>query len=188
MPESQKPQETPWLQLEGEADAAYAGFCVYRDLPGKRSIARAALKLALNHRTLELYSSQTGWPERAKAYDEHLRRIKLTAVEDEVREQAKAFVAELKIINERFLERAHSMLDSPLYRETRDDQNENLIILEPANWRQRDAALFVREAMKVQERIKELESEETKAGGLLGDLMKAVREAYGTLPPESDSD
>ena len=76
----------PWNMREGETANAFAAFCVYRDLDGKRSVAKAAKILGKNVTTMGEWSSKNGWIARAKAWDAEIDR---RATEAEAREVEK---------------------------------------------------------------------------------------------------
>ena len=72
----------PWLRLEGETSRAYDAFCHYRDLGPHRSITQA--KRERGQANLNRWSSQHGWVDRAAAWDDHIRRIQDTVVEESI--------------------------------------------------------------------------------------------------------
>jgi hypothetical protein len=79
----------PWDRLTAETAKAYEHFIRYRDLGVERTILDAAHppnKPAVNHRTLEEYSSRHNWVDRASKWDDHLVKVAQRALEKEIRE------------------------------------------------------------------------------------------------------
>lgn len=89
----------PWERQKGETAKAYAAFCAYRDLGPDRSIRKAGEKLGKNQTTLEQWSAQNKWRERAGKWDDEQDRI---ARADQI--------AEIKKMRKRHADLATAML------------------------------------------------------------------------------
>ncbi len=70
----------PWTRLSQESDLAFYAFTKYRDLGGKRSLAKVSKELGKKtHYTnqLEKWSTKYEWVRRVLLFDEHLDYQKL---------------------------------------------------------------------------------------------------------------
>jgi len=72
-----------WERLEGESSAAFAAFCVYRDLGLERNIRKAVESIEKNgdvqakkYRVWRNWSMQFRWKERTADYDRYVEKLK----------------------------------------------------------------------------------------------------------------
>jgi hypothetical protein len=68
-----------WNRVKGESGEAFRAFVAYRDLPGKRSIRKAAEIVGKSHQLLERWSACWSWVSRVAAFDDEI-----LAVQDEL--------------------------------------------------------------------------------------------------------
>ena len=78
--------DQPWTRQPFDTDNRWRAFVAYREQPLPRSIRQTSEILAdpmtgkpHDVRTLELWSSENAWPERAAAYDRHLDEQRVAA-------------------------------------------------------------------------------------------------------------
>jgi hypothetical protein len=65
----------PWERQPGESARAYGAFCLYRDAGPRRSLRETCRRYYGNTtsvRRLSIWSSRWRWPERCRAWDDHL--------------------------------------------------------------------------------------------------------------------
>lgn len=89
--------EHPWERQNGETDAAWEAFVVYRDDPSMpRSVRRTARALAKNSTTVRDWSAEYGWVMRAAEFDAYLDRQRVIARVAEIKamEQRHAQIAQ----------------------------------------------------------------------------------------------
>lgn len=101
-----------WERLKGEGTRAFAAFCVYRDLGPTRSMPKATARMgrkATYTRQLEKWSSRWNWVARAKAYDEHLERLKREASEGKVVEMAERHAELAEALLAKISHRVHAL-------------------------------------------------------------------------------
>jgi hypothetical protein len=113
-----------WERRENETAKAYAAFCIYRDLPVEsRSLSLAAEKLGRSLSLLEQWSARHEWVIRVQAYEEYLRQIEQTEMEEarrqHARDEAEDWAARRSAMREQqwrasqaLLAKANKMLDS----------------------------------------------------------------------------
>jgi len=178
----------PWERRKAETKRAHAAlldYCAlgpgrsirtlwahYRQLADVKSATGAATRKPPSRRlrTLAQWSSSNDWPERAAAWDAHMRtkeEDKWAAFLDELREKERR-------ISDRLLEKAEQMLKYPLAqvvkREGKDEQGRTLLtIVEPASWRMPDATRMAAEGSKLGRKAAGVEEEHGKAVIALGD-------------------
>jgi hypothetical protein len=90
LPESR----APWDQLPNEGAKAYAAFVSYRDQGTTRSVRSLAGQIGKSRALLERWSSTYDWRNRARAWDDHLSKLRNEAWEMSVVAPADA-VAEM---------------------------------------------------------------------------------------------
>jgi NADPH-dependent glutamate synthase beta subunit-like oxidoreductase len=85
-----------WERLRGESSAAYAAFCVYRDLGPERNIRKAVEayekeegKPGKRYGMWRVWAAQFRWRERGMEYDRYLEGLKQTEVRKTIEEQGK---------------------------------------------------------------------------------------------------
>ena len=90
----------PWTRQPFDTDARWRAFVTYRELPLPRSIRRTSEALAdpatgkgYDVRTLEQWSSENAWPERALEYDRWLDEQRVEATAAILREDARTSAA-----------------------------------------------------------------------------------------------
>ena len=69
----------PWERQDGETDAAWAGFTIYRDMGAERSLAKVADHIGKSSRWVATWSTTYDWHVRAARYDSWLDRKALDA-------------------------------------------------------------------------------------------------------------
>ena len=75
----------PWLQQPGEGEKPFQAFQMYRDLGYARSQAEVGRQLGKTKDIISRWSSEWGWIARARAWDQHLDRIRIAAQEEAVK-------------------------------------------------------------------------------------------------------
>lgn len=78
------PDLDPWERQPRETDVAFQAFVVYRDLPGRRSCAKAGKSLGKSAKLMEDWSTQHRWVDRAAAWDREQDRVARQAQLDEI--------------------------------------------------------------------------------------------------------
>ena len=147
----------PWDRMRGESQQAYAALKLFLDLGSERSQVATAVKAGRSEVLIRRWHKKYGWIDRAEAYDSHLNAIEM-AKREKVRaayaEKAERFRMEsanahIDIVS-RLAERAQQMLESPLYEqvieEAYEDGRPRTIVMTPAKWDLKTAALFAKTA------------------------------------------
>jgi hypothetical protein len=75
----------PWDRQPGESLNRWNQFALYRDLGRTRTLKRAAERLNITHRTAQQYAYTWRWNERCGAYDAHMDRQWLAALDENSR-------------------------------------------------------------------------------------------------------
>ena len=91
-----------WHKRKEESAQAFAAFVIYRDQTPPRSIAKVGEALGQGERSLKEWSREYGWVERAAAYTDHLDRLYLAGIEDDI-------VRRRREVNERISEAASAL-------------------------------------------------------------------------------
>ena len=82
----------PWERVSGESPQAWKAFQAYRDLGQDRTIRAAAEKIGKGKSTLDKFSMDFGWVDRAAAWDREQDRVaqkaQLAAIKKMRREHA----------------------------------------------------------------------------------------------------
>lgn len=147
------PTVSPWERLPGEPMLWYARFERYRLAGRKRSLTgiynaeraeRDKPPLKAPPRVWVLRAREWGWQERAEAWD----ATQLEEQREEWRERREALRQREWEAAGRLLERVEQMLQFPVTRVTRNE-NSNVIIIEPAEWKLRDVAHLLAAASHV---------------------------------------
>lgn len=74
----------PWERQPRETDVAFQAFVVYRDLPDRRSCAKAGKLLGKSSKLMEDWSAQHHWVDRVAAWDREQDRVARKATLDEI--------------------------------------------------------------------------------------------------------
>lgn len=169
----------PWDRRKDETKRAHDALLDYCAMGGGRSIRAlfaqyrqqsatfAATGAATRKpptrrlRTIMTWSSRFDWPERAAAWDTHMRtreEDKWAAFLEELREKERR-------MSDKLLEKADQMLKYPLARvvkrEGKDEQGRTLItVIKPADWRVPDATRMAAEGSKLGRRAAGVEDGE----------------------------
>ncbi len=80
----------PWTRQPCDTNTRWASFLRYRDAVPPRSIRRQSIETGQAISTLQKWSTDYGWPERAAAYDRHVDAARTAAVEEALCEDARA--------------------------------------------------------------------------------------------------
>jgi len=163
----------PWDRRKDETKRAHDALLDYCAMGGGRSIRAlfaqyrqqsatfAATGAATRKpptrrlRTIMTWSSRFDWPERAAAWDTHMRtreEDKWAAFLEKLREKE-------RLISDKLLEKADQMLKYPLARVTRNEET-GLTIVEPADWKLPDATRMAAEGSKLGRRAAGVEDGE----------------------------
>lgn len=125
-----------WERQIGEGARAYDVFLIYASLGAKRSAGAVADECAIQGHPLKVatiskLSCRFFWPNRAKAYDEHLLKIQWRAIENTVKDKAIVWAERNEeyreagmSISHALLSKAMEMLQAPLYETQYDDTEE----------------------------------------------------------------
>jgi len=103
---------TPWERQPKETADQFNKFAVFLALGPSRNIIEMMKKLGLSvggRGKMQLVAGRKRWYERAAAYDEHLEKLRVTAVETEVQEMAKRHAANAVKIQEKLLARLEAL-------------------------------------------------------------------------------
>lgn len=84
-----KKSEKPWERQPKESAKAFEAFEIYCQMGNERSIRKVAQKLLKSDCLLRRWSSQWGWQERARAYDNELKRLELIEAKKGFRDMQK---------------------------------------------------------------------------------------------------
>ncbi|MEJ7873282.1 MAG: hypothetical protein WKF67_13570 [Rubrobacteraceae bacterium] len=137
---------------QGESDRAFQAYKTFRDLGPGRTLAAAAdlyygrypsgTKQAPGQ--IKKWSSQFDWPDRARQRDDYVDMVRLSALEDHERsvvsEEARVqheIRMELLRGGLKAAKRQNEMLDSPMYTERVERDQDGVIVAEikePARW------------------------------------------------------
>jgi hypothetical protein len=133
-----------WERQEPESARAYEAFCHYRDLGPSRSLAKVGQELGKSVGLMERWSSEHDWVARVRALEARDQMLMREAVQEHVRGNAEDHAKrESKLrekaleVRERAMEKALTMLKSPLYRQERiveADGEEVTLVMLPVNW------------------------------------------------------
>lgn len=90
LPDDAVPDREAWDRQDGESDAAWEAWVMYRDAsPTDRSIRKVAQRLGKTATAVAQFSATWGWPTRAAIYDVHIDRHRVSVRIDEVRDMAR---------------------------------------------------------------------------------------------------
>lgn len=137
----------PWEPKTGESPPAYQAFAEYRDLGESRSLEAVARLLSKSSQLLKRWSAKWSWVERVKAYDAHMDEIEQRGREKALTKKAEDWATRELEMAGLLYDKAKAMLAFPLARtKSRDGQT----IVEPADWRMRDAASIAEAGVKME--------------------------------------
>lgn len=66
--------DNPWDRQQKESAKAFEAFSIYLNLGSERSITKVAQELNKTRALIGRWSSEWGWQERVRAWDNHLQR------------------------------------------------------------------------------------------------------------------
>lgn len=200
----------PWDVMKGETAKAYHAFVMYRSLGPTRTLRAAREKFeeefgSVNVNSVENWSSNFNWPERALEWDSYEVEASVKAAIDNkkkvlaavAREEERRIRRTANFI-ERAFDRASEMLEYPIKQMITEEvipgeDGKTTIVkqtYEPVRWQLRDAAMMVQVAQKMQaELIQEAKdstidtSQETleKAGKKLEEFRRQAEKEVGDL-------
>lgn len=133
--------------MEGESSVAFRAFACYRDLGAERSQDAVAKMLGVSRQNLQRWTTRWEWVRRAKEYDAHLDSLEQKAREKALTKKAEDWATKELEMAALLYDKAKSMLAFPLARQKSKD---GLTIVEPADWRMRDAASIAEAGVKME--------------------------------------
>ena len=143
--------------IEGESEKAFGAARCYFELGASRSVKEVSRILKMKLDQVEYLKTKYKWDKRAKGYD-------LENVTDEDIKQAERqaeFNARVHTLRLKMLERAEQMMKFPLSRQRtiRDGPDgEEVIVVEPLNWKPDDAIKLTKASLELGKIILELGS------------------------------
>jgi hypothetical protein len=158
----------PWEQLDGEGDKAYRAFILFRDSGIPRSLPEVARAVSKSLPLMKRWSAKYRWAERARAWDQHhdaaRTRASVKVAESDSERLARERLKrddECLVIASRLKLHGLKMLEWPLEetveetREVSPDGKTTVIrrTVQPALWRKRDAAIFLKYARDLEESV-----------------------------------
>lgn len=195
------PNLSPWQQQQGENSRWYGRFLAFRDMGLSRSLlgtykqelaekGRKEQDKASVPNSWNNAAKQFRWEDRAQSWDAHRQQeIEAERREEERRDRAlwierrQAQREKQWELSEQLVERAMTMLQSPLHVEKKDDEGKTVLV--PARWSFRDAATFIDLADKLRKSataidITEIDALTTliKAGWIPEKLLDEVADRY----------
>lgn len=131
----------PWEETPGESVEAHRAFLAYRDIEAGRTLegARKALGKGAGYRRLcERWSSRWRWVDRARAWDDHLRRERDGVAAEREREWERRRLDAMESAWEDaqvLRDRARRMMEFPLVADrVEDTATGRVTVVEPARW------------------------------------------------------
>lgn len=92
-PDPSLSEAKPWHRQEGEGDAAFHAFTVYRDLPGlDRSVQEVCRKCARHRNQISKWKAKWRWDARLRAFEAEQDRVYCEELRAQRREAAKRHV------------------------------------------------------------------------------------------------
>jgi len=77
--------EKPWERQPNESQKAYEALYLYLQMGENRSLHKVEAELHKSHTLIARWSSRWSWVQRAREYDEELRRQELSAKKAEIK-------------------------------------------------------------------------------------------------------
>ena len=126
---------------------AYQAWCRFVEMGDDRSTRAVAQQLGKSAALIARWSSRWGWVERIAAYEAHMQEIEQKAREKALTKKAEDWATKELEMAALLYDKAKAMLAFPLARQrTKDGQT----IVEPADWRLRDAASIAEAGVKME--------------------------------------
>ncbi len=168
-------------QLPGESDKAYHAFRSYLALGAHRSLSTLARQPGFDRSSIEKWSKQWKWVERARTHTQRLSQIQDVAVAEALQDAAEKWVRRGEQLKElewnitlRLLDRAGEILQTP-----------------EADPSTRDACLAVELASRIGRLASDLANRNNDPPPASNDLptlfAATLEKVYGTPPPTPDS-
>jgi hypothetical protein len=139
-------------QQPGESDKAFHAFKTYRDAGHERSFRKVAQKLRKSVTQLTKWSQRFLWPERLKAFADHMERIEQVARDEETRKKAPIWAAREDAsrqanwdLAQEARARVKGMFAFPL---ATTKSKDGKTIVNPTQWRLSDAARLMEAILK----------------------------------------
>jgi hypothetical protein len=149
----------------GESQKAFAAYCEYREMGAERSLEAVHRKFGKSSRLLARWSSYWSWVKRAAAYDADLAKKEHAAKEYALEAESKKWVEREIAMRETYWQLSMQVVDKirqillfPLQtverKQTQASEDgktiiNNITIIKPINFTQRDAGMMLKAAFEV---------------------------------------
>lgn len=87
-----KRTEQPWERQKGESAQAFEAFLVYLQMGPKRTITAVGKRLVKSRNLIDRWKERWNWPERVRAWDNHLQQEAKKAAITEVRNMTRRHI------------------------------------------------------------------------------------------------